>query len=104
MKTINFVLVFIIMIIGFYSCSQSIDPTKNEYLGAEKPGLTPVLFGENLATNNDNRHGALTFSPDGNEIYYSVYQNKSHPQKFFFTELKNGIWSAPYNSKLIGSI
>jgi len=61
----------------------------------EGSNLWPDLFGAQLATDNDNRHSALTFSPDGTEVFYSVYVNGRHPQKILFSKQHNGVWGEP---------
>jgi len=59
----------------------------------KEPALVPELFGAHQTGDEDNRHSALTFSPDGSELFYSVYVNNQRPQKIYFTKLVNGTWS-----------
>jgi len=53
------------------------------------------LFGARLASNNDNRHSPLAFSPDGTELFYSVYVDNQHPQTVFHSKQINGDWGEP---------
>ena len=79
--------------LGFYlalmSCDLQAEPV------AESPLLIPELFGAHLATDSDNRHSALAFSPSGKELFYSVYVGNQQPQKIFFSKRLNGNWSQP---------
>ncbi len=85
------------------SCSQTDIKNQNPYLGEETPNFVPELFGANLGSDKDNRHSALSFSPDGTELYYSVYVNGLHPQKILYSKLNNGEWSEPAVASFSGT-
>ena len=65
------------------------------YLGQKPPGLIPEPFAPFLAPTPDNKHSALSFSPDGRELYYSIYPNSDFPQKIMVTQRTGDGWSVP---------
>ena len=72
-------------------------------LGQEPPGRVPEPFAPFLAPAPDNKHGALSFSPDGTELYFSVYRNSEFPQKIMFTRQVDEGWSIPQVAPFSGT-
>lgn len=95
MKKSARVIISILLITYFTSCSGKEVSLQKGYLNESPPSFIPQLFGSHLATENDNRHSKLTFSLKGDELYYSVYVNNTGPQKIFFSKQVNGIWTRP---------
>jgi len=77
--------------------------SRGPYLGQKPPGLIPVPFAEFLAPATDNKHSALAFSPDGQELYYSVYPNYQFPQKIMVTRQEDGGWTPPRVAEFSGT-
>ncbi len=68
---------------------------KGPYLGQKPPGMTPEVFAPGTVSTPAYEHGAPAFSPDGNELYWSIFYEKEFKQKIFFMRLENGKWSEP---------
>jgi Tol biopolymer transport system component len=87
---------------ALFSCENS--PTEPEdifvpYLGQEAPGNTPVLFAPYLIDSTEFEiHSSLSFSPDGKELYYSLYPleevGKQHVI-MYLRMMNNGEWTDP---------
>lgn len=65
------------------------------YLGQSLPGKTPELFAVGTITTKYHEHSSPEFSPDGKEVYWSVFFNFWGPQVILFMEEKDGKWSQP---------
>jgi len=59
------------------------------YLGQTPPVDKPELFAPGIVS-NDRNHSSVTFSPDGNEIYWSGLK-----RKIWFSRLEKGQWTQP---------
>jgi hypothetical protein len=71
---------------------------KGPYLGQKPPGLKPEIFAPGIVSSEHKEHSTLAFSPDGTEIYWSIWpkpRSKKIPQVIKFTKIKNGKWSEP---------
>jgi Tol biopolymer transport system component len=68
---------------------------RGPYLGQRAPGMTPEPFAPGIVSTPAYEHGAPAFSPDGKELYWSVFYEEEFKQKIFFTRLENGSWSRP---------
>jgi hypothetical protein len=70
-----------------------------DYLGQPLPGLTPVVFAPGIiSVDSTVEHGAPTFSPDGNTVFWQ--SNLRHIEKeteIFLNIMRRaeGKWSAP---------
>ena len=67
------------------------------YLGQKPPGKTPEIFAPGIVSTGAFEHSSPTFSPDGNEIYWSVHDpgNVEHIRPIVFMRRENNIWSNP---------
>jgi len=85
---------------------------KGDYLGQSLPGDVPVVFAPGIvSTNTTVEHGAPTFSPDGNEVFWQVnYRQSGKETQIFGMTMRrvNNKWTAPeislYDSGLIFSL
>jgi len=72
---------------------------RGPYLGQEPPGTTPEVFGPGFFTSYATVHGRLTFSPDGQELYWAA--NAAPVQsRWHMAQGADGIWSLPQPSWL----
>ena len=65
------------------------------YLGQKEPGSTPELFAPGILFNTHRPHGNITFSPDGNEIYWTAALDFGQYQKIWMIRQHNGQWNSP---------
>ena len=68
---------------------------KGPYLGQKTPGMTPEVFAAGIVSTPAYEHGAPAFSPNGKEMYWSVFSEKDFKQRIFFMRLENDRWSEP---------
>ncbi len=64
-----------------------------EYLGQTTPSFTPEIFGIQIISTGM-RERDITISPDGSEIYFTVF-NAGFDGNIYFVKLENGVWSLP---------
>ncbi len=61
-------------------------------VGQKPPGYIPQVFMPGFVSSNRiPKHSALSFSPDGKEVYWSV----ANPFAIYFMKLENGNWTKP---------
>ena len=65
------------------------------YFGEAPPGAKPKLFAEGLISTALHEHSSPVFSPDGCEVYWSVFYEFSGPQKILFMKWVDGAWTKP---------
>jgi len=88
-----------------YSQDQILDLT-GPYLGQEPPGMVPQMFvPEELQSNSEWWwHGALAFTPDGEEFYLDIYVPANNTGiQIRFMEMINNVWTSPHPPSFTGS-
>lgn len=65
------------------------------YLGEKPPGMIPKMFGQYLADSEHHKHSAPAFSPDGLEMFFSIYFNNEFPQKILYMQRVDNVWADP---------
>lgn len=95
LKTILVSLILLLSLPSVTACKQEESVPSDQVGSAGKSALLPELFDAQLAADDDNRHSALAFAPDGSELFYSVYVNNQGPQKIFVSKNLDGAWSDP---------
>lgn len=73
------------------------------YLGQTPPGTTPTVFAPGIISTEHHEHSAPTFSPDGHEVYWSVFLNGSTPQVILSMKEVHGRWSKPALAEFSGT-
>ena len=76
------------------------------YLGQETPGMVPQMFvPEELQSNSEWWwHGALAFTPDGEEFYLDIYVPVNNTGiQIRFMEMINNVWTLPQPPSFTGS-
>lgn len=73
---------------------------KGEYLGQQKPGITPEVFGLGIISSNRQEHGCTTFSPDGKEVFWSTsfpHQGRIRAASggILHMKIEDGYWTPP---------
>lgn len=104
MKKIYF-LMFLYVLINI-SSAQIVNDSKSltgAYLGQKPPGMTPELFAPGFLSTIAHEHSSPAFSPDGKEVYYSVFYPGLPTEVIIFRQNKNGVWSEPEVAPFSGS-
>lgn len=76
---------------------------KGKYLGQKEPGEIPEIFAPGIVSTNEIEHGNITFSPDGNEIFWTssfrASKSSGHAGSFKIYTSRNekgkGKWTIP---------
>ena len=93
----TFVSYLLILLGAFFSNAQQkqkvLSELKGAYLGQKPPGLIPEIFAPGIITTDINEHSPAAFSPDGNEVFWSVTDGRSLTIKYM--KNTNGKWSPP---------
>lgn len=95
METNRVILIFLIFLtIGSadaISYQQDHLVLKGDYFGLIRPGIRPEIFAPGVISEAGYRlHGFPAFSPNGNQVYWSVI-----PPKIMYMIKNNNIWSKP---------
>ena len=88
-----------------YSQDHILDLT-GPYLGQEPPGMVPQMFvPEELQSNSEwFWHGALAFTPDGEEFYLDIYVPVNNTAiQIRFMEMINNVWTSPQSPTFTSS-
>ncbi len=85
---------------------QAFDPTSphGPYLGQAPPGMTPKVFAPGFVSTEGAAEYSITFSPDGNEIYFSRYTLANGTDTTWVTRQVNGAWTLPAVAEFAGGI
>ncbi len=65
-----------------------------QYLGQKPPGMTPELFAPGIVSLGYHEH-RMAISPDGKEIYFTIFAAEGRRAIIMFSRMKNGIWTPP---------
>jgi len=74
-------------------------------LNPEPPGEVPVVFAPGIISTGHHEHSAPAISPDGTEIYWSVWEKPAPPdpvQQIWFVRLQDSVWSKPETASFSG--
>ncbi len=68
-----------------------------EYMGQTKPGSRAVPFAPGIVASNSQHayHSAMAWTPDGNEMYWSVYVGEEEIPFLFQSKNVKGLWTKP---------
>lgn len=66
---------------------------RGDYLGQEPPRSVPVLFAPGLVSTKLSAHSYPSFSPDGDQVYWSAYATSFRDQRILFMSREGGAWS-----------
>jgi len=91
-------LLFILPLFSDITKKDDCPVLKGPYLGQKPPGMIPKIFAPGIVSTEHKEHSTLAFSPDGTEIYWSIWpipRSKNLPQTIMFMKIENGKWSEP---------
>ncbi len=66
--------------------------TKEIYFGQKPPGLNPEVFAPGIVSINGRFEGAISFSPDLEEMYFGA-NNENEETSIYFSKLKGNKWT-----------
>ncbi|MFC1493149.1 hypothetical protein ACFL6O_04250 [candidate division KSB1 bacterium] len=67
---------------------------RGAYLGQTLPGTTPAVFASGIISNKYAAHSAAVFSPDGNEVFWTVGYTNPWTLHTFHMRIENGSWTS----------
>ncbi|MFC1765888.1 hypothetical protein ACFL6U_27905 [Planctomycetota bacterium] len=74
---------------------QAADLPHGPYLGQEPPGLTPKVFAPGFISLTQRYESFITFTPDGNECYFTEHHKEWAPYWIMKTVCRDGVWTTP---------
>ncbi len=90
---ISIALLLSVFIMSSKSYSQDEFPVlEGPYLGQKPPGLIPEVFAPGIVSINGRFEGAISFSPDLDEIYFGA-NNKDKETHIYFSKLEGNKWT-----------
>ena len=100
MRSYNFIFLSFVFTMFFNSCNTKKQESKdtnpltidNLYFGQKPPGLTPELFASEVISLNGRFEGAVSFSPDLDEIYFAAYY-EGEETAIYFSKLEQNEWT-----------
>ena len=96
----NFILLLLVFTMFFNSChtkkheskDSDLPITRDTYFGQKPPSLTPELFAPGVISLNGRFEGAVSFSPDLDEIYFAAYY-EGEETSIYFSKLERNEWT-----------
>ena len=89
-RIVKSMMLFLSISITSTSCNTGTDI---QPYASTTPIQEPVLFAKDVITLDNATERALTFSPDGDTIYF--HRRDSNSPKLYVSSYKNGEWSTP---------
>jgi len=89
-RSIN--IIFIISAFGLFSCKTETEIPRIEY--SKEVVSSPIQFAKGVISTNDHSEFDLTFSSDGQKVYFSR-KAPEKKQKIYVSDFKNGKWTEP---------
>lgn len=93
--TITGVMILLVIILSNPTQQSDFPVLKDPYLGQKPPGMTPEVFAPGIIATCYHEHSSPAFSPDGKEVYWSVFFNFYGPQVIVMMTSENDLWKAP---------
>ena len=73
---------------------------RGPYFGQKLPAMIPKLFAPGIISFGFHENG-IVFSPDGNEMFFSMCDSKYSSKTFFRSVQVNGLWTAPETASFV---
>ncbi len=103
MKKIIYTALSVFILVGIftdYVFSQEIPD--GPYFGQKPPGLTPVVFAPGIISINGRGEERITFSPQGNEIFFGIHSIDYQNHRIMRVVKKGKHWSKPDTVMFLG--
>lgn len=94
-KSLIIICLLVVSAITLFSQEKEFPKLTGSYLGQKPPGIKPELFAPGIVTTEFHEHSSPAFSPDGKEVYWSVFFNFWGPQVILSMRQENGRWTQP---------
>lgn len=94
-NTINVIALILYLITPSCKKQEEFPYIIGSYLGQKTPDMTPEIFAPGIITTEYHEHSSPVFSPDGNEVYWSVFYNFWGPQVIVMMSIENNQWTKP---------
>ena len=99
-KTVIFILILFITMSPMFSQERTENKSDfpiltGPYLGQKPPGKIPEIFAPGIISTEANEHCFPSFSPDGDEVFWSRYNKAGDLQSIYYMQQVNGIWTKP---------
>jgi Tol biopolymer transport system component len=93
------VTIFILIVAPFHSLSAQDEQIEfprlsGFYFGQKLPGMTPELFAPGIISLGYHEHH-VAISPDGMEMYYTIFSTNPMRAMIMYTKNLNGMWTIP---------
>lgn len=88
--------VFLLLLGGivFFSCHPP-NVVSTNYPDKNLPGQSPVVFAAGIISLPNSREGALSFSPDGKELFFTQSSADGKKWSIMTMEFRNEMWTTP---------
>ena len=83
-----------LLITGDGYAQQEFPVLKGPYLGQKAPGLIPQVFAPGIISIKGRSEYGMSFTPDLNEMYFTIQTKYGVPADIFFSKRKNNQWTA----------
>ncbi|UCE08420.1 MAG: ankyrin repeat domain-containing protein, partial [bacterium] len=86
---------------------QQFQILEGPYLGQRQPGDKPEVFALGIISTPGGEHGCVTFSPDGETVYWTSEYKRSGSEgafKVFSSHVENNRWTAPQYAFFTGDL
>ncbi len=93
-----FIIVVVVLLIQ--ACNNQPD---YKYLGQAPPGNTPEIFAPGIISLEDRNEAMITFSPDGNECYFTVSEKPWNDVNIMEAVFRDTSWTTPAKASFINS-
>lgn len=100
MRDHNFIVALLVFTLVFNSCTtkkqesneSDLPIARDTYFGQKPPGLIPEVFAPGIVSINGRHEGAISFSPDLDEIYFAAYY-EGEETSIYFSKLEQNEWT-----------
>ncbi len=100
MRNNNFIFLILVFALFLNACNNKNQKTKDNdspitkktYFGQKPPGLIPEIFAPGIVSVNGRFEGAVSFSPDLDEIYFAAYY-EGEETSIYFSKLERNEWT-----------
>ena len=93
-RMIMLVVCFLFFVLIACSSQDAFPVLKGPYLGQKPPGMTPEIFAPDILS-KDNLAFGLVFTPDGNELYFKLFDPVKDIGSIMCMKRVNNIWTKP---------